>query len=79
VYQGSIDEVSKDLGKKLARVDTGKPETFIRIPSTENINLKLRLRAKELGADAIVHYQPISAIGTPVRFVDAKEKLSKKP
>lgn len=74
VYQGSIDEVSKDLGEELERVDTGEPETFIRAYSDIDRNLKLRLIAKKLGADAIVHYQPESFVGTPVKFVDKKNE-----
>ncbi len=73
VYQGTIDEVSEDLGKELERVDINQPETFIQAPDSKNKNLALRLLAKYLGADAIVHYQPGSALGTPVRFVDKKD------
>lgn len=66
IYQGTIEEVSEDLGRKLERVDIRGPETFIKEINT----LQLRLLAKIVGADAIVHYQPGSSIGTPVRFVD---------
>ena len=64
LYQGTIDEVERDLGRKLARVDTKKPNTFIRADN----DYDLRLKAHLLGADAIVHYQPGSSIGTPVEF-----------
>lgn len=63
-YQGTIDEVSKDLGKTLARVDTKKLNTFIRAQDDHD----LRWQAYLLGADAVIHCQPGSSIGTPVRF-----------
>jgi len=69
VYQGSIDEVAKELGKELERVDTGKPETYLR----ERNSFWLRVKANYLGADAIVHSQPGSSMGTPVKFKGGSE------
>lgn len=66
VYQGTIEEVSEDLGKGLERIDTGKPETFIKGKDT----FWLRVKAHIFGADAVVHYQPGSSIGTPVRYIN---------
>lgn len=67
VYQGTMDEVQKELGP-LERIDTGKPETFL-----EEVNtFWLRVKAYLNGADAIVHYQPGSSIGTPVRYSNKK-------
>ncbi len=67
LYQGSIKEVERDLDTVLTRVDTKKPETYLHAENP----LMLRVRAHLLGANAVVHYQPSSAIGTPVKF---KEK-----
>lgn len=64
IYQGSIEEVSRESACEAKRVDTGKPETYLK---AEN-ELELRIKAYYLGADAIVHCQPGSAIGTPVKF-----------
>ena len=64
VYQGTIDEVQKELGRPLKRVETNKPETFLQ----ENNPFWLRVEAYLLGADALVHYQPGSSIGTPVKY-----------
>jgi len=66
VYQGTLEEVSKDIRRPLKRVETKKPETFIQ----EEDSFWLRVRAYEQGADAIVHYQPGSSIGTLVKYVD---------
>ncbi len=67
LYQGTLEEVERDLGRPLERVDTGKPETYIQ----KTDPFWLRVEAYLLGANAVAHYQPGSAIGTPVRF---KEK-----
>ncbi len=67
LYQGTMEEVERDLGRPLERVDTGKPETYIQ----KKDPFWLRVEAYLLGANAVAHYQPGSAIGTPVRF---KEK-----
>ncbi len=64
IYQGTKDEVSKELETGLERVDTGKPETYL----TSNNPFWLRVRAHELGADAVIHCQPGSSIGTPVKY-----------
>ncbi len=64
IYQGIIEEVSRELGVELKRVDTGKPETFVQ----EKDSFWLRVKAHLLGADAVVHYQPGSAVGTPVKW-----------
>lgn len=64
LYQGTLEEVERDLGQPLERVDTGRPETYIQ----EQGPFWLRVEAYLLGANAVVHYQPGSAIGTPVRF-----------
>lgn len=66
IYQGSMDEVSRDIGRKLRRIDTGKPATYIK----GSLDFELRAEALNLGADAIIHYQPGSSLGTPVKFVD---------
>jgi len=72
VYQGSIGEASNELDRPLERVDTGKPETFIRHGDrSPNALLFLRAHTALLGGNAVVHYQPGSAIGTPVRYRDA--------
>jgi len=64
VYQGGMEEVERETGRQLERVDTGRPETFIR----EYDSFWLRLSAYRKGADAIIHCQPGSSIGTPVRY-----------
>ena|SRR3989304_116240 len=56
LYQGAVEGTE--------RVDTGKPEKFIRAKN----DFVLRVRALELGADAVAYYQPGSAIGTPVKY-----------
>jgi len=56
VYQGTIEGVE--------RIDTGKPETFIKAKDT----FWLRVKAYNLGADAVINYQPGSSIGTPVKY-----------
>ncbi len=68
LYQGTIDEVEKDLGSPLERVDTGKPETFLKEPDI----FKLMVKTYLLGGDAIVHWQPGSSVGTPVRYSSKK-------
>jgi len=68
IYQGNFDEVQRELGRSLERVDTGKPETFLEAHGP----LWLRVEAYLHGADAIIHYQPGSSIGTPVRYTDKK-------
>ncbi len=85
LYQGSIDEVSKQIGRSLELVDLKTPKTFIEADNErgyvrvqeESIgpftsDFMLRLKAKEVGADAVVHYMHGSSIGTPVKFVDKK-------
>ncbi len=64
VYQGDIAEAEKELGP-LERADTGSAERFLK----KNNILNLRIRAYQLGADAIVHYVETSGscIGTPIR------------
>lgn len=69
VYQGTIDEVQNELGKPLERVETDKPETFLKGADI----FWLRVKAYLLGADAVVHYQPGSSIGTPVKYSDKKD------
>lgn len=64
IYQGPLDEVEKELGKKLEIINTEGPQTFLH---TDSVELMVA-EAYVLGADAIVHYQPGSAIGTPVKF-----------
>ncbi len=68
IYQGTIDEVANDLGFALERVDTKDPKTYIAAEDT----FYLRVKAHLMGADAIVHYQPGSAIGTPVKYAKNK-------
>lgn len=80
LYQGGIEEVARQTGRKLGLVDTGKPRTFLHMDSEyietqgESVRigteLLLRLEAKKLGADAVVHYLPGSSMGTPVKYVD---------
>ncbi len=65
IYQGSMEEVESDLGKPLQRVDLKGPKTYLKAPD----ELWLRIQAHNVGADAIIHCQPGSAIGTPVRYV----------
>ena len=65
VYQGSIKDVERDSGNKLKRIDTEKPETFIRAKDT----FWLRVKAYSLGADAVINYQPGSSMGTPVKYL----------
>ena len=66
LYQADQAGVERDVGRTLERVDTGKPETYLHANDT----FWLRVEAYQLGADAIVSYQPGSAIGTPVKFKD---------
>lgn len=68
VYQGTVGEVERETGKHLERVDIGRPETFLKARDT----FWLRVEAYLRGADAVVHYQPGSSIGTPVRYSDKK-------
>jgi|SRR3989338_1865734 len=68
VYQGTIDELQIELGKSLKRVETRNPETFLKAKDT----FWLRVHAYLLGADAVVHYQPGSSIGTPVKYINQK-------
>jgi len=56
------------LGFALERVDTKDPKTYIAAEDT----FYLRVKAHLMGADAIVHYQPGSAIGTPVKYAKNK-------
>ena len=65
VYQGTIDEVQRELGVQLKMVETGTPETFLK----EHNTFSLMIKAYLLGADAIVHYQPNCVAGTPVKFL----------
>lgn len=64
IYQLPPGDVSNLIGKKFELVDTKKPETFL---SAED-HFWLRVRAYELGADAVVGCQIGSSTGTPVRF-----------
>lgn len=64
IYQLSSGDVSNLIGKKFELVDTKKPETFL---SAED-HFWLRVRAHELGADAVVGCQVGSSTGTPVKF-----------
>lgn len=64
IYQATIPEVERITGKELEIVDTKRPEQFIECQDS----FWLRVQSYQLGADAVVHYQPGSAIGTPVRF-----------
>lgn len=85
LYQGPIDEVSEQVGKRLELVDLGTPETFLRVDNKYNSieqqgikmsvtpDFMLRFKAKNLGANAVVHYMPGSSMGTPVRFFDDKK------
>lgn len=75
-YQGSKEEVEKELGVKLKLVDTGCFETFLE----EEYASDLQYRAQELGADAIIHYQTSFreydqlVIGTPVKIIKKNGK-----
>jgi len=69
LYPGGFSEVSKKLGRRLEIVDTGKPETFI---SAEN-KFDLRIKAYGLRANAVIHYNPSSSIGTPVRYKEQEK------
>ncbi len=68
VYQGSIDEVAEELGVQLKRVDTNNPIKYIRAED----HFLLRVNAFLMGADAVVHSQPGSSIGTPVKIIKRK-------
>ncbi|MBI2146117.1 hypothetical protein HYU22_02145 [Candidatus Woesearchaeota archaeon] len=63
ILQSSMTEAESILGSPLEYVDTGSMDTFLQASD----RLWLRVQAYQLGASAIVHYQPGSAIGTPVR------------
>lgn len=65
IYQGSMEEVERDLGKPLQRVDLKGPLTYLKAGD----DVWLRIQAHNVGADAIIHCQPGSAMGTPVRYV----------
>ncbi len=74
LYQGSIDEVERDLNMRLKRIDTQTPQTFL----CEYDELNLRSKAAQLGANAVVHYRTqrykeyydeICHVGTPVKFI----------
>jgi len=65
-YQGDLAEVQDQLGKPLKLVDTGTLETYLEARDER----LLRVKAYDLGADAIIHYLPEPIIGTPVRFVE---------
>ena len=64
IHQGTKEEVSQRLEKELEYVDTGKPDKFLK----ERDTFWLRVKAHCLGANAIVHYQPGSSVGTPVKY-----------
>lgn len=75
LYQGSIAEVERDVNMRLKRIDTQTPETFLRAPEA----FDLRVRAAQLGANAVVHYRAqkmdagdgydeVFHLGTPVKF-----------
>ena len=72
VYQGDVKEAEKELGH-LERVDTGSADTFLKEPLASNLESSrtyfLRIRAYQLGADAILHYVQDRNVcmGTPVR------------
>jgi len=69
VYQGTIEEIQAEIGVDVRRVDTEKPETYL----TAKNSFWLRVEAYLLGADAVVHCQPGSSIGTPVKYADEKK------
>jgi uncharacterized protein YbjQ (UPF0145 family) len=71
VYQGSIEEIEKQIGRELQLVDTGpnEPRKFVEAIDS----FWLSAIASGLGANAIVNFQSGSpAKGTPVKFVDKK-------
>ena len=77
VYQTSMRELSEELGIPIERVETGNEISCLRTTNTayggrDNSLLWLRAEAGMLGADALVHYTPGSAIATPVRFKGKK-------
>ena len=71
IYQGDIKRAEKELGS-LKEVDTGSAETFLRESLAYGVGQPrtyfLRIRAYQLGADAIIHYaeERNSCMGTPV-------------
>lgn len=78
LYQGSIAEVERDLNMRLKRIDTQTPETFLK----EYEAFDLRVKAAQLGANAVVHYRVQKMevgydcdddfhLGTPVKFAGA--------
>ena len=71
IYQGSIDEVEKNLGRKLEYIDTDKADKFIKGQSCIRIDGEkfwLRVAGYQLGAELLVNYNPQFSIATPVRF-----------
>ncbi len=64
IYEGSLVDLERRLGRVLDFMDTGKPEQFLKAKDT----FWLRVEAARLGADMVIQYTPGSAIGTPVRF-----------
>lgn len=64
LYQGGQQEVERMVKKPVEVVETSRPETFLQAQNS----FWLRVQAYLAGADAVIHYQPGSSLGTPVRF-----------
>lgn len=63
IYQGDIEEIEKQTGRKLEIVDTGERRNYlIGYPKTMSTLTCL------MGGDVVVHYD--GKRGTPARFVD---------
>jgi hypothetical protein len=69
IYQLSIGDAENKLKTTLEIIETGSQQKFLKAQNDSNLLLKAYI----LGADAIVEYQPGSAMGTPVKFVEKNE------
>lgn len=65
LYQLSVNEASQHIQRRLEICDTNNPNNFIRARD----DFMLKLETYLLGGNAVVHYQPGSSIGTPVRYL----------
>ncbi len=73
IYKITMAELSKIIGRHITLVDTGEPNKYI----DGYDNGELRIKANNLGADAIVDYQANSGgaghnpyvSGTPVKIL----------
>ena len=71
MFQGSLEEVTAEVGEVLEIVPSKEPETFVRVKegfSERSSDYWLRVKTALLGGQYVAHYQPGSSIGTPVRI-----------